>query len=102
MRVTICQTCSVDAGHPVWSQDEVILTVADTALDLKAFAALTMAAVLHRTDDHLTIPLHSFTHTHTYEKGFYKFYSHHNHQPEYSLPSYSIYIYIVDDSFTNN
>lgn len=56
------QTCDIDAGNSVWCQDKVFLTVADNAvLDIIAFTALTVAAVLHRTYDHLAVPLHGFT-----------------------------------------
>lgn len=61
-------TCTVDAGHSVLCQNEVIFTVAHNAvLSLVAFTALTVAAVQHWTDDHFTIALHccSNTRTHT-------------------------------------
>lgn len=63
-------TCDVDAGNSIRRQDEVIFTVADNAvLDIIAFSALTVAAVQHRTYDHLTIPLHACTHTCTHADG---------------------------------
>lgn len=56
----MCPTCSVDAGHSVGCEDEVRVTVADDALGaFVAFAALTVAAVLDWTYDHLSIPLHN-------------------------------------------
>lgn len=64
MCVCVCeddavQTCDIDAGNSVWCQDEVFFAVADDAvLDIVAFTALTVAAVLHRTYDHLAVPLH--------------------------------------------
>ena len=56
------RTCDIDAGNAVWCQNEVFITVADDALlDIVAVAALTVAAVPHRTYDHLAIPLHGCT-----------------------------------------
>lgn len=57
--VCMCEeTCDIDAGNSVWCQDEVFFTEADDAvLGIVAFTALTVAAVLHRTYDHLAIPV---------------------------------------------
>lgn len=64
--VQLLLTCGVDAGDSVRRQDQVFVTVADDAvLDIVAFTTLTVAAVLHRSYDHLTIPLHAWIHMHT-------------------------------------
>lgn len=64
--VQLLLTCGVDAGDPVRLQDQVFVTVADDAvLDIIAFTTLTVATVLHRTYDHLAIPLHACIHMQT-------------------------------------
>lgn len=68
--VQLLLTCDIDAGNSVRRQDEVVFTVADDAvLDIIAFAALTVAAVQHRADDHLTVALHACTHACTHADG---------------------------------
>ena len=64
------QTCGVDAGRPVGSQDEVAVAVAEDArLHLMAVAALTVTTVLHRADEDLPVRLHTCTHIDTHTQG---------------------------------
>lgn len=71
----LCHTCGVDAGNFIRCQGEAFITKADCGVYvyLVAFIALTVAAVLHRADDHLAIPLHTCrhprTHTQTQKHG---------------------------------
>lgn len=68
--VQLILTWVVDAGDSVRCQVQAFVTVADDAVfDIIAFPTLTVAAVLHRTYDHLAIPLHACKYTHTHADG---------------------------------